>query len=334
MPERTRIIQIGLGALGRMLTPYLIERPALEIVGAVDLDPSLIGRDLGDVAALGRNLGVSICGDVSKPFAGGPVHAALLTTVSDLAAAKPQIEALIAHRTNVISSCEELSFPWQTAPEASAEIDRLAREAGVSVLGTGVNPGFLMDILPTALTAICRDVQKLSVCRYQDARPRRLPFQQKIGAGLTVEEFEKKKASGALRHVGLTESMHLIASRLGWRLDRTEDIIEPIIAEREVSSDHITVQPGQAAGVHQLGLAYVGNEEKIRLDFRASLGEPDPQDTVIFGGVPELRFTVPGGINGDIATCSMLTNAIPTVIAAPPGLRTMADIPPPSWFSG
>jgi len=334
MSERTRIVQIGLGALGRMLTPYLIERPALEIVGAVDLDPSLIGRDLGDVAALGRKLGVSVCSDLSEAFAGGPVHAVLLTTVSDLARARPQIEALIAHKTNVVSSCEELSFPWQTAPEASAEIDRLARDAGVSVLGTGVNPGFLMDILPTALTAICRDVHHITVRRYQDARPRRLPFQQKIGAGLTVEEFEKKKASGALRHVGLTESMHLIASRLGWRLDRTEDTIEPIIAEREVRSDHITVQPGQAAGVHQLGLAYVGNEEKIRLDFRASLGEPDPQDTVIFAGVPDLRFTVPGGINGDIATCSMLTNAIPTVIAAPPGLRTMADIQPPAWFSG
>jgi hypothetical protein len=334
MPERTRIVQVGLGALGRMLTPYLIERPALEIVGAVDLDPSLIGRDLGDVAALGRKLGVSVRGDLSEPFADGPVHAALLTTVSDLAAAKPQIEALIAHRTNVISSCEELSFPWQTAPEASAEIDRLACEAGVSVLGTGVNPGFLMDILPTALTAVCRDVRHITVRRYQDARPRRLPFQQKIGAGLTVEKFEKKKASGVLRHVGLTESMHLIASRLGWIVDRTEDIIEPIIAEQAVSSDHITVQPGQAAGVHQLGLAYVGNEERIRLDVRASLGEPDPQDTVIFAGVPELRLTVPGGINGDIATCAMLTNAIPTVIAAPSGLRTMADIPPPSWFSG
>jgi len=334
MSDRTRVVQVGLGAVGRMLTSYLLERPNLHIVGAVDLDPSLIGRDLGEVAGFDQALGITICADLREPFADGPVEAALLTTVSGLAQAKPQIEALLACKTNIISSCEELSFPWQTAPEASAEIDRLAREAGVSVLGTGVNPGFLMDILPTALTAICREVRKITVLRYQDARARRLPFQQKIGAGLTPGEFAQKKAGGTLRHVGLTESMHLIASRLGWRLDRTEDIIEPIIAEREVRSDHITVEPGQAAGVHQLGLGYVGSEEKIRLEFRAALGERDPQDTVILDGVPQLRFTVPGGINGDIATCSMLTNAIPTVIAAPPGLRTMADIPPPSWFSG
>ncbi|UCC67350.1 MAG: dihydrodipicolinate reductase [Armatimonadota bacterium] len=333
MPDKMRVVQIGLGALGRMLTSYLLDRPQIEIVGAADLDPSLAGRDLGEVSGLGRKLGLAVCDDLRKPFADGPVDVAVLTTVSHLPAANPQIEALIACSTNVISSCEELSYPRLTAPETSAEIDRLARDAGVSVLGTGVNPGFLMDILPTALTAVCREVRKITVLRCQDARPRRLPFQQKIGAGLNLQQFEKKKADGSLRHVGLTESMHLIGSRLGWKLDHTEDIIEPVIAEREVSSDYITVKPGQAAGVYQLGLGYAGDEEKIRLEFRASLGEPDRQDTVIVEGVPDLKFTVPGGINGDVATCSILTNAVPTVIAAPPGLRTMADIPPLSWFS-
>jgi len=191
-----------------------------------------------------------------------------------------------------------------------------------------------MDTLPVALTAISREVRKLTVLRYQDARPRRLPFQKKIGAGTTPEEFEEKKRSGVLRHVGLTESMHLIAGRMGWRLDRTEDVIEPVIAAREVSSQEIAVKPGMAAGVFQIGRGYVGGEEKIRLEFRACLGEEEVQDTIILEGTPPLRFTAPEGVNGDVATCAILTNSIPVVVAAPPGLRTMADLPLVSWFAG
>jgi len=329
--DRIAVLQAGLGALGRKLTPYLLERPRLEIVGAVDPDPELAGRDLGEVAGLERKLGIGISADLDGVPA---AEAAVVTTVSDLAASLPLMRALIARGVNLVSSCEELSYPWQTNPELNAEIDAMAKAAGVSVLGTGVNPGFLMDTLPVALTALSRDVRKITVLRYQDARHRRLPFQRKIGAGNTLEEFAEKKRSGVLRHVGLTESMHLIAGRMGWRLDRTEDVIEPVIAAREVSSREITVKPGMAAGVFQLGLGYVGGEEKIRLEFRACLGEEEVQDTVILEGTPPLRFTAPEGVNGDIATCAILTNSIPVVLAAPPGLRTMADLPLVSWFAG
>ncbi len=334
MADSISVVQVGLGALGRLLAKHLVERPNIRVVGAVDTDPALVGRDLGEVAGLARKLGVEICDDVSVVCANGRVSVAVQTTTSDLAAVKPQIEALISYGMNIVSSCEELSYPRQTAPAASEEIDRLAREAGVSVLATGVNPGFLMDLLPIVLTAICAEVRKITVLRYQDARPRRLPFQRKIGAGLTLEEFAEKKAGGTLRHVGLTESMHMIAGRLGWSLDRTEDIIEPVVAQRHLSSDSLTVEPGRASGVYQRGIGYVNGEEKIRLEFRACLGEEDVQDTVIIDGEPPLTFTNPGGVNGDIATCAILTNAVRSVLAAPPGLRTMADIAPPSWFSG
>ena len=325
------MVQVGLGALGRRLTPFLVERPGLAIAGAVDLNPDLVGRDLGEVAGLGRLLGVVVTDDLEAAFARGPAEAAVLTTVSSLAEVKPQLAALLQHRTNIVSSCEELCYPWQTAPELSAEVDRLAKEAGVSVLGTGVNPGFLMDLLPIVLTGICRRVKKITVLRHQDARFRRLPFQQKIGAGLTREQFEEKKKAGTLRHVGLTESMQMIAARLGWQLDRTEDAIGPVIAEREVSSQEITVRPGLVAGVHQIGLGYVRGEERMRLEFRACLGENDVQDTVIVDGDPPLRCTLPGGVNGDIATCAILANAIPAVVSAAPGLRTMADLPAVCW---
>jgi 4-hydroxy-tetrahydrodipicolinate reductase len=318
--------------MGRRLTPFLLERPRLQVVGAVDVDPRVIGRDLGEVAGLPGRVGAKVTGSVGEALTGAAADAALLTTVSGLAEVKSQIDDLLRHKLNVISSCEELSFPWQTAPKLSAEIDRAAKDAGVSVLGTGVNPGFLMDILPISLTAISRNVKKVTVLRYQDARFRRLPFQQKIGAGLTLEQFEQKKAAGTLRHVGLTESMHMIASRMGWTLDRTEDVIAPVVAEDEVSSSEIVVKRGMARGVQQIGSGYVGGEEKIRLEFRACLGEDDVQDTVIIAGEPDMRFTIPGGVNGDVATCAILTNAIPTVVAAAPGLRTMADIPAVAWF--
>jgi hypothetical protein len=331
MTKRIRVAQVGLGAMGRRLTPFLVERPWIEVVAAVDPAPGMAGRDLGEVSGLGRQLGVTVRSSAAEALAVSKAEVALLTTVSTLAAVRPQLEELMARRLHIVSSCEELSYPWQTAPQWSTEVDRLAKQAGVAVLGTGVNPGFLMDLLPLALTAICRDVQKVTVMRHQDASHRRLPFQQKIGAGLTPEQFAMKVKDGSLRHVGLTESMHLIASRLGWTLTRTEDAIEPVIADREVRSEQITVRPGLAAGVQQYGRGWVEGEERILLDFRAAIGQEEPHDTVLIKGTPPLRATIAGGVNGDVATCAILTNAISTVLAAAPGLHTMADIPPVSW---
>ena len=329
MGESIRVAQVGMGAMGRRLTPFLLERPGLEIVAAVDTDAALEGQDLGLVAELNRELGLP----VRTSLEAGVADVAVLTTVSGLRAIGPQLEALLALGVNVVTSCEELAYPWETAPEWSADIDRKAREAGVSVLGTGVNPGFLMDLLPIAFTAVCRNVTKITVRRYQDATHRRLPFQRKIGAGLTPEEFEAKRVAGTLRHVGLTESMHMIAARLGWKLDRTEDVLAPVIASHPVSSREISVAVGLAAGVQQIGSGYVGEEERIRLDFRAAIREEDVQDAVEIEGEPQLHAIIPGGVNGDIATCAILTNAIPIVQRAPTGLRTMADIPPVSWFA-
>jgi hypothetical protein len=331
MTERVRVVQVGLGAMGRRLTPFLLERPWVEVVAAVDPAPGMAGRDLGEVSGLGRTLGVMVRPSLAEALAQSKVEVALLTTVSTLAAVRPQLEELVARGLYVVSSCEELSFPWRTAPQWSTEVDRLAKEAGVAVLGTGVNPGFLMDLLPLALTAICREVQKVTVMRHQDASRRRLPFQQKIGAGLSPAQFAAKVKDGSLRHVGLTESMHMIASRFGWTLTRTEDAIEPVLADREVRSEEITVRPGLAAGVQQYGRGWVGDEERILLDFRAAIGQEEPHDTILIKGTPPLRSTIAGGVNGDVATCAILTNAIPVVLAAAPGLHTMADIPPVAW---
>ncbi|MEJ2234808.1 MAG: hypothetical protein P8X67_12855, partial [Syntrophobacterales bacterium] len=240
---------------------------------------------------------------------------------------------IISYGKNVVSTCEELMYPWITNPSLAKEIDVAAREQGISVLSTGVNPGFLMDFLPLVMTAVCRDVEKVTVERIQDAQYRRLPFQKKIGAGLTKGEFEERVKAGNLRHVGLTESMHLLASGLRWKLDRTEDIIEPVIASREVITANLTIEPDRALGVNQIGRGYIGDKELITLVFRATIGEPEPRDRVLIQGTPSIDMAIEEGVNGDTATCAIIVNAIPVVIQAPPGLRTMADINPISFFS-
>jgi 4-hydroxy-tetrahydrodipicolinate reductase len=259
---------------------------------------------------------------------------AVLTTVSDLKRIVPQIEEILAHGLPVVTTCEELAYPWDTDPDSARRIDGAARRGGVAVLATGVNPGFMMDTLPIVLSAVCQRVDAVKVSRIQDASTRRLPFQRKIGAGLSLDEFEAKRNSGDLRHVGLTESMHMIASRIGWKLDRTEDVITPVVAERRIEGGSTTVEPGAAAGVQQIGRGFVGSQEKITLTFRASVGEPSPEDTVELIGIPRLVSTIPGGVHGDVATCAITLNAAAQVLRAGAGLRTMADLPPVSCFLG
>lgn len=329
-----KTLHVGLGPIGQRIVEYASERPGLEVVGAVDPAAEKAGRDLGELCGLGRPLGIRVAPDLSSALATCRPNAAVLSTTSSLAAVVPQLEDLLARRLAVVSTCEELSYPWTTSPELARRIDQAARQAGVAVLGTGVNPGFLMDILPLVLSAVCRRVQRVKVSRIQDASIRRGPFQQKIGAGLTPEQFEEKRQAGTLRHVGLTESMQMIAARFGWSLDRTEDLLSPVIAERQITTGYVPIHPGMAAGVQQVGRGWRGSELLVELYFRAAVGEPEPADTVEILGTPAFKSVIPGGIHGDVATCAIVTNALASIVAAPPGLRTMADMPPVTYFSG
>lgn len=323
-----RVLQVGMGPIGIKTTRFLVEKRHLQIVGAVDIDPKKVGRDLGELTGASEAGGVKIAGSVEDALAGKVAEVAVVTTTSSLEKAKSQILEIVSLGVNVVSTCEELSFPWKTLPTIAEEIDEVANVQGVSVLGTGVNPGFMMDLLPLAMTAVCRDVKRITVSRIQDARHRRLPFQRKIGAGLTPEQFDAKKAEGTLRHVGLTESMHMIAARLGWELTHTEDTIEPVMAESAVETKDLRIEAGQARGVNQIGRARVGEDEVITLIFRAAVAEPDPHDRIQIEGDPPIDLRIDGGVNGDVATCAIAVNAISSVVRARPGLRTMADIEP------
>jgi 4-hydroxy-tetrahydrodipicolinate reductase len=244
----------------------------------------------------------------------------------------PQIEEVLAHGIPVVSTCEELSFPWKTAPRLAKRLDDAARAAGVAVLGTGVNPGYLMDALPVFLTAVCQEVRSVTVSRFQNAQFRRIPFQKKIGAGLSLAEFQQRIEDGSLRHVGLTESIHLIAHRMGWKLDRTEDLISPVVAKQKIVTEAMTIPKGHATGVRQEGNGYVGGQALIRLIFQATVGEPASYDEVAIEGRPGIRSRIEGGVNGDVATCAITLNAIPQLLRSAPGLKTMVDIPPVSYF--
>lgn len=331
--KQINVIQYGLGPIGLQITRYLLEKNNFTIVGAIDIDPQKVGNDLGIIAGLNKKLGVNISSDADKVLKNSRADIVVLTTTSSLKKIKPHILQIISHGKNIVSTCEELMFPWLTNPKISKEIDLAAKRKKVSVLSTGINPGFLMDFLPTALTAVCKDVTKITVERIQNAKYRRIPFQKKIGAGLTISQFNQKVKDGTLRHVGLTESVHLIASKLGWKLDETQDIIEPVVAMRNVSTGKIKIEKGNALGVQQTGLGIKNGEEKIKLLFRATIGEKSPRDRIIIDSIPPIDMTIKNGVNGDVATCAITINAIPVLLRANPGLKTMADIEPISCFA-
>ncbi len=327
MQEKIRVIQVGLGPIGVEVSKLLAERGQVEIVAAVDADPEKAGQELAVPSGMPQAPRVPISDNLGWVLSESGAQVAILTTVSSLRAMQPLLMDCLRAGLNVLSTCEELSYPWLTQPDLSREIDQMAKENSVSVLGTGINPGFSMDLLPLALTGVCRQVHQIAVKRIQDASQRRQPFQRKIGAGLSLQQFEKRVQDGTLRHVGLTESMHMIATRLGWTLDRTEDVVEPILAKERTRSGKLIIEAGRALGVLQTGRGFRGEKEVLSLEFRAAIGQRDPADFIRITGNPSFEMVIPGGVNGDVGTCAITANAVPLVAAAAPGLRTMADIP-------
>jgi 4-hydroxy-tetrahydrodipicolinate reductase len=329
-----RVALVGLGPIGMAVARQLTARKGFQIVAAVDIDPSKVGRDAGDVLELGRRLRVRVAQAIGKTIKAATPHVAVLCTGSMLKDVLPQFEEVLRQRVPIVTTTEEAAYGSARNRRLVARLDAAARKAKVAVLGTGVNPGFLMDALPIALTALCERVDRIEVHRVQDARIRRLPFQQKIGAGLTTEQFRRGVARGALRHVGFTESIQMMADAVGWKLDRATDEIQPKLATQPVESELLAVDPGYVCGIIQDGVGYVTGEPRIRLHLEAYLGAPESYDSVLIEGSPRIYSKIDGGVHGDIATASMVVNSIPAVLAAAPGFRTMCDMRLPSFYGG
>src|SRR5262245_17343345 len=329
-----KVVHVGLGPIGAGVVRQVAERKGFRIVGAADIDPAKVGRDLGDIAHVGRALRVKISDDVRKTIKKAKPDVVVLCTSSSLKKVLPQMEEILKLKVPIVSTTEELAYPTKPNMKYARAIHQLAKKHKVAVLGTGVNPGFVMDALPIMLTGVCERVESVRVDRVQDARIRRLPFQQKIGAGLTREQFQAKVDDGSVRHVGLAESVSMIADAIGWKLDRISDEIQPKMASETVSSEFLAVDPGYVCGIVQDGTGYRNGMPLITLHMEAYLGAPESYDAVEIVGSPPLKMKLAGGVHGDIATASIVVNSLPKILDVPPGLHTMRDMPVASFFGG
>jgi len=331
---KIRVMHVGLGPIGAAVAGQLLVRRGFQIVGAVDVDPQKVGRDLAEVLGLGRQLRIRVSDSIRSTIRKTRPDVAVLCTSSSLKVVSRQFEDVLAHRVPIVTTTEEAAYPAGSNRAVARRIDASARKANVAVLGTGVNPGFTMDALPIALSVVCERVDRIEVERVQDARIRRLPFQQKIGAGLTRKQFQTRVEAGTVRHVGFTESIQMIADAMGWRLDRIADRVVPRMASGPVRSDFVEVAAGQVCGLIQTGAGYVGDHPKVSLRLEAYLGAPESYDAVLIEGSPRIYSKIDGGVHGDIATASITVNSIPAVIAAAPGFHTMRDMRLPSFYPG
>jgi 2,4-diaminopentanoate dehydrogenase len=331
--KKIRAIQYGLGPIGASIARLMRTKPQIEIVGAVDKDPAKAGRDLGEfLGAADAPWGVVISPDASAVFA-KPADLVVHSTSSYLPSVMDQLLECIGAGCCVVSTCEELAYPFRKHPELSKKLDQAAIEEGVAIVGTGVNPGFVMDKLVLTLSAVSQKVESARAIRVVDASKRRLPLQKKIGAGMTPDEFKQQVAAGVIKHHGLPESIAMVAEGLGIHLDDISETIEPMIAEETVKTEYLEVAPGQVTGVHQIGRGTAGGQEKIFMELKMYVGAKNPADTVELKGEPNLTLTIPGGTHGDVATAAVAVNAIPAILAANAGLRTSRDLPL-TFFAG
>lgn len=324
--KKIRVILYGLGPIGAACARVLAMRPEVyEFVGAIDLDPNKVGKDVGEVIGMPEKFGVRVSDKAGRVLA-KDAELVMHATGSYVAKVKPQLVQIIKAGKNIVSTCEELSNPWVQNPADADELNKLAKQHRVTVVGTGINPGYAMDTLPVALTAVCQEVRRVRVKRVVDASKRRRQLQQKIGAGMTVEAFQQAAANKEIRHVGLAESVGLVARGLGWQLDEIMETIEPVVAAQRVVTDHVIVEPNFVTGVRQFGRGLYAGEDKVILELEMAVDAPEAYDEAWIEGTPDIHSLVKG-IHGDISTAAVVGNAARRVVEAKPGLLTMVDLP-------
>jgi hypothetical protein len=326
-----RIALYGVGAVGALIAIHLLEKQGIDIVAALDIDPRKLTKDLGEVLQLGKEAGITITDNVEETLEKTRPDIVVHATSSYLKQTISQISTLVKLKVNVVSTCEELSYPYLSEPRLAKELDALAKKHDVTVLGTGINPGFLMDTLVITLTAPCTRIDRIEVARIMNAGTRRTPFQKKIGAGLTVGEFNTRiKNKQITGHVGLEQSIAMIADALAWKLDRiTVEPAQPVIAKKPTASKDIQVPVGKVAGLRQTATATVKGKEAITLNFEAYIGAEQEYDAITIHGNPNVAQKIQPCIHGDTGTVAMIVNAIQRVVNAPAGLLTMKDLPIP-----
>jgi 4-hydroxy-tetrahydrodipicolinate reductase len=318
--------------MGSGMASMLLENPDVEIVAAIARRSSKAGKDLGEV--IGKSpTGVKVTSDIDEAFRSKP-DIVLQSTASFVSEVFPEIEIALEHDANVITIAEEMAYPWAASEELSDKIDRLAKEKGKTVLGTGINPGFVLDTLIISLTGICRDVEHIHGKRVNDLSPFGSTVMKTQGVGTTPEQFQQGLESGEIvGHIGFPQSLMLIGKALGWEIDEVVEEREPIITSVERRTPIITVPPGYVAGCRHTARAYSNGKEVILLEHPQQicpeLEGVSTGDYITIKGDPPVNLAIEPEIPGGIGTIAIAVNMIPHVMNGPAGLVTMADLPVP-----
>jgi len=325
-----RVMQIGLGPIGCAVSRLLIQKPGWHIVAAVDADPAKQGRDVGEIVGLEQRLGVTVSSDLAT-LQDADIDVAFLTTVSAFPEVLPTLSTLIQHGIDVVASTEELFYPYYRYAEQASALDELAKQHGVSVLGTGINPGFIMDTLVLVLTGVCQHISRIAVTRVANASGARPSLQRKLGLGLTQATFAEYAAQGRVGVVGLIDSLAFLAHVLQWYMDDFKERLVPVIADKPVRFTPGQVEAGQVCGVRYVVKGISHGKEVISFDLRMYLEAESVRDTIYIEGTPTLEMTIKSTNMGDVAAAALLVNMSPLVHQARAGLLTMVDLPLPHW---
>ncbi|PYI55624.1 hypothetical protein [Paenibacillus flagellatus] len=326
---RINVLSYGLGPIGVKIMQSCMQSPSFRLIGAVDIDPDKIGKDAGELAGTGP-IGVAVSGSLDdvRDAAWTGRKLALHATGSNLESVWPQIRRLLDHGYSVISTCEQLSYPWDRYPELSKQIDQYAREKQQFVIGTGVNPGFVMDALTLFATSVTQNITGIRVSRKVDVSKRRVPLQKKVGIGMTPETFRELASNDRIGHVGLEESLRLIAYGLNLSLTDVQNSIEPIIAREEAELAVGLLKKDEVSGLHQVARGTTREAIPIELDLVMSVGVKQ-EDRIVLEtkDLGDVEFVIPSGIFGDTATVNVVVNTAKTLYTfGGSGLLTMADI--------
>ncbi len=337
--ESVRVIVLGTGQMGSAIVELLLEKPGLDLVGAFGRRRERAGRDLGLALGRAEPLGLAIGSDLTALLERARPEVAIQATCSRLAEAEEEVAACLARGVHVISIAEEMAWPAASSPERAARLDALAREKGVVAIGTGVNPGFVLDTLVVTLTGVCARVDSIRARRVNDLAPYGPTVLRSQGVGLAPAAFRAGVEDGTVvGHVGFRESIAMVAAALGWRLERIQETREPIVSSVRREAPYATVEPGQVAGCLHRAAGFVDGLPTIEFEHPQQIC-PEAEgiateDAIEIDGRPDVRFTGSPEIPGGVATAALAVNLVPRVLAASPGLRSMIDLPPTAAIPG
>jgi len=335
MQDRVRVLVLGTGQMGAGIARLVLQKPNLELVAAVARRPERKGLDLGRAIGLDRDLGIPIRTDLRAALAETRPRVAIQATCSRLAEARHEILTLVRQGVHAISIAEEMAYPACLDPDLANELRQLARDRRVAVLGTGINPGFVLDLLIIALTGVCSRVRSIHARRANDLSPYGPSVLSAQGIGLSLEGFRQGLADGrVVGHIGFPQSIHMIAAALGWEIEWIEENREPIISAVPRETPFVRVEPGQVAGCLHQARAYRRGQPVIELihpqQVRPELEQVQTGDYIEIRGTPDLCLSGSPEIPGGQGTIGLAVNAIPRVLAAAPGLYSMAELPVPA----